>query len=65
MSDQHDEPDVSNESEDAGSTSQDFGNLSVEDDAQGTVDPADLAGTAGADDDGGPESSNGSDNDLS
>lgn len=39
----------------AGSTSQDFGNLSVEDDAEGTTDPADLAGTGDADDDGGPE----------
>ena len=38
----------------AGSTSQEFGNLSVEDDAEGTVDPADLAGTGGPDDDGGP-----------
>jgi len=38
----------------AGSTSQDYGNLSVEDDSEGTVDPADLAGTGGPDDDGGP-----------
>lgn len=29
----------------------DFGSLSVEDDAEGTVDPAELAGTANADDD--------------
>jgi hypothetical protein len=35
----------------AGATSQDFGNLSIEDDAEGTVHPADLAGTGGPDDD--------------
>lgn len=61
MSDQHDERELDEESQDAGSTSQDFGNLSVEDDAQGTVDPADLAGTGGPEDDGGPETHNGSD----
>ncbi len=36
---------------DAGTTDQDVGNLSVEDDAQGTTDPADLAGTADDGDD--------------
>jgi hypothetical protein len=32
------------EASEAGATSEGFGNLSVEDDAEGTVDPADLAG---------------------
>lgn len=41
----------------AGSTSREFGNLSVEDDADGTVDPSDLAGGGGPEDDGGPVSS--------
>jgi hypothetical protein len=35
----------------SGATSEGFGNLSIEDDAEGTVNPADLAGTAGPDDD--------------
>lgn len=48
MSEQQHESDT-----DAGATEQDFGNLSVEDDPQGTTDPADLADTAGPDDDGG------------
>ena len=39
--------------DDVGSTEKEFGNLSVEDDTEGTVDPADLADTAGPDDDGG------------
>ena len=43
------------EAEKAGATEQDYGNLSVEDDAQGTVDPADLAGTGDSEDDGGPQ----------
>ncbi len=43
------------QAESAGSTAQDYGNLSVEDDSEGTVDPADLAGSAGPDDDGGRE----------
>lgn len=38
---------------DAGVTEQEYGNLTVEDDPQGTTDPADLADTAGPDDDGG------------
>jgi len=33
----------------AGATDEPMGNLSVEDDPQGTTDPADLAGTGGAD----------------
>lgn len=40
--------------EKAGATAQEYGNLSVEGDAEGTVDPADLAGTGGPEDDGGP-----------
>ncbi len=43
------------EAEKAGSTEQHYGNLSVEDDAEGTVDPADLAGTGDSEDDGGPQ----------
>jgi hypothetical protein len=39
------------EAREAGATSQEYGNLSIEDDAEGTVDPADLAGTGGPDDD--------------
>ena len=35
----------------AGATSEGFGNLSVEDDAKGTVNPADLTGTGDRDDD--------------
>jgi hypothetical protein len=34
----------------SGATDEPMGNLSVEDDPQGTTDPADLAGTGGADD---------------
>jgi hypothetical protein len=55
MSDHPNETTQHDEATKAGSTSQEFGNLSVEDDAEGTVDPADLAGTGGPDDDGGPE----------
>ncbi|MGV8910061.1 MAG: hypothetical protein ACOH1Y_13855 [Propionicimonas sp.] len=55
MTDHSTEPVPVNEAAKAGSTSQEFGNLSIEDDAEGTVDPADLAGTGGPDDDGGPE----------
>jgi hypothetical protein len=39
------------EASEAGATSEDFGNLSIEDDAEGTVNPADLAGTGAPDDD--------------
>jgi hypothetical protein len=35
----------------SGATSEGFGNLSIEDDAEGTVNPADLAGTGGPEDD--------------
>jgi hypothetical protein len=35
-----------------GATDEDQGNLTIEDDAQGTTDPADLAGTADAGDEG-------------
>ena len=48
------EPDRADEADLASATDQDYGNLSVEDDAEGTVDPAELAGTGGPDDDGGP-----------
>jgi len=53
MTEQNNEPVEDTEVEKAGSTSKDFGNLTVEDDAEGTVDPADLADTAGPEDDGG------------
>lgn len=43
------------DAEKAGSSDQEYGNLTVEDDPQGTVDPADLADTAGREDDGGRE----------
>ncbi len=43
------------DAEKAGSSDQEYGNLTVEDDPQGTVDPADLADTAGPEDDGGRE----------
>jgi hypothetical protein len=36
----------------AGTTSEGFGNLSVEDNPEGTTNPAELAGTAGPEDDG-------------
>jgi hypothetical protein len=39
------------EASEAGATSEGFGNLSIEDDAEGTVDPADLAHTDVPDDD--------------
>ena len=53
MSEQPKSPelDPKDEAGEAGATSEDFGNLSIEDDAEGTVDPADLAGTGGPDDD--------------
>jgi hypothetical protein len=38
------------EASEAGATSEGFGNLSIEDDAEGTVDPADLAHTGVPDD---------------
>lgn len=54
MTEQPNETPDNDEADKARSTSQEYGNLSIEDDAEGTVDPADLAGTAGPDDDGGP-----------
>jgi len=39
------------EASEAGATSEGFGNLSIEDDAEGTVNAADLAATGGPDDD--------------
>jgi len=39
------------EASESGATSEGFGNLSVEDDAEGTVNPAELAVTGGPDDD--------------
>ena len=55
MSDHPNAPVRHDEVAKAGSSSQEFGNLSVEDDAEGTVHPAGLTGTEGSDDDGGPE----------
>ena len=40
------------EASEATAMSEGFGHLSIEDDAEGTVDPADLAGTGGPNDDG-------------
>lgn len=54
MTEQRDERFDDDEAAKAGSTQQEFGNLTVEDDAEGTTDPAELAGTGGPDDDGGP-----------
>ncbi len=45
------------EANEAGATSEGFGNLSVEDDAEGTTDAAELAGTAGPQDSGLDETS--------
>jgi hypothetical protein len=39
------------EASEAGATSQGLGNLSIEDDAKGTVNPADLTGIGDPDDD--------------
>jgi hypothetical protein len=39
------------EASEVGATSQGLGNLSIEDDAKGTVNPADLTGTGDPDDD--------------
>lgn len=44
--------DATQEAAAAGATDEPAGNLSVEDDPQGTTDPADLAGTGGPQDDG-------------
>lgn len=51
MTDQ--QPERGTDVEDAGTSDREYGNLSIEDNAEGTVDPADLADTAGAEDDGG------------
>jgi hypothetical protein len=45
MSEQISQP--ADEAPEAGTTDETFGNLSIEDDAGGTTDPADLAGSAG------------------
>ena len=52
MSSSDAEPDTTNvpETEVPGDPESPIGNLTVEDDPEGTVDPADLAGTASADD---------------
>ena len=49
------QPERETDVDEASTTEQEYGNLSVEDDPQGTTDPADLADTAGPDDDGGRE----------
>ncbi|MFT4228538.1 hypothetical protein [Micropruina sp.] len=51
MTEQQRDPET--DADEAGTTEQDYGNLTVEDDPQGTTDPADLADTAGPEDDGG------------
>jgi len=53
MSEQRDDKTSTPEDEarEAGATSQGYANLSIEDDAQGTVNPADLAATDVPDDD--------------
>ena len=48
MSEQTSQP--ADEAQQAGATDETFGNLSIEDDAGGTTDPADLAGSAGDED---------------
>jgi len=48
MSEQTSQP--ADEAQEAGATDETFGNLSIEDDAGGTTDPADLAGSAGDED---------------
>jgi hypothetical protein len=52
MSDRTDPDDAASDAAAAGSTDEPTGNLTVEDDPQGTTDPADLAGTGGPQDDG-------------
>ncbi len=54
MSEQPNDHTSDDEADKAGSTAQEYGNLTVEDDAEGTTDPAELAGSGGPDDDGGP-----------
>jgi hypothetical protein len=52
MSDRMDRDDVAQDVDAAGSTDEPVGNLTVEDDPQGTTDPADLAGSGSPQDDG-------------
>jgi hypothetical protein len=52
MSDRTDRDDVAQDVAAAGSTDEPAGNLTVEDDPQGTTDPADLAGSGSPQDDG-------------
>jgi hypothetical protein len=52
MPDRTDGDDVAQDVAAAGSTDEPTGNLTVEDDPQGTTDPADLAGSGGPEDDG-------------
>ena len=52
MSDRTDRDDVVQDVAAAGSTDEPAGNLTVEDDPQGTTDPADLAGSGSPQDDG-------------
>jgi len=52
ISDRIDPDDAAGDAAAAGSTDEPTGNLTVEDDPQGTTDPADLAGTGGPQDDG-------------
>ena len=52
MSDRTDRDDVAQDVAAAGSTDEPVGNLTVEDDPQGTTDPADLAGSGSPQDDG-------------
>jgi hypothetical protein len=51
MSEQRDPDEVAQDVAAAGSTDEGAGNLTVEDDPRGTTDPADVAGTGGAEDD--------------
>jgi len=52
MSQLSDQPGDREDVDAAGATDRPAGNLTVEDDAQGTTDPADLAGTGDSGDDG-------------
>ena len=52
MSDRTDRDDVAQDVAAAGSTDEPAGNLTIEDDPQGTTDPADLAGSGSSQDDG-------------
>jgi len=52
MSERGDSDEVEQDVAAAGATDEPAGNLTVEDDPQGTTDPADLAGSGGPQDDG-------------